>query len=638
MNESPVVSWQIVVAVLVLLALGTTALYWPGLSGPFLFDDIHTVEQNPWVQAETLSLSSLWIAAQSFVGGGRELAMASFAVNHVLFGPDPFAYKAVNLALHLACGLFVYLLTAVLVSRLVPADAQRDNPLLRFAALLVAALWLASPINLTSVLYVSQRMTSMAALFMFLGAWLYLSARIHGLENGRIAGWRFLGVLACLPAAWFSKQNGILLLPLLVVLEVVVFRFAGRDGRTRWPLVVLVFGGGLLAVVVTAVHMNLDLATLSSWYAHRPFTLEERVLTQGRLLVFYIGLVLFPLSSRFGLWHDDIAFSTGLFTPVDTFTSLLLLGLLMLLAAFTWRRYPLVTVGVFWYFVGHSLESSIFPLEMVHEHRNYLPSYGVVLALVGFLGYLRRLRPCYGLVLLGALLAASAVNLHARAVDWSDEYRHAFSEFSHHPTSPRATFQLAAVNLKLAYQGYREGEQAAFMLLELGRELGDRTILPETAMIMASSVLDQEVEDVWIEDVVRKLDDSGGFVSDALALRGLRECLEKSQCDIEPARIRPVFEAAARTRVALLVDEASRYFNSIGDARSAFFALERAARFSAHHVQIKLNYVGSLLESGMLEEAQRQFELLLPADQDVPARFQAPLEALRRELIEAGAQ
>jgi hypothetical protein len=45
------------------------------------------------------------------------------------------------------------------------------------------------------------------------------------------------------------------------------------------------------------------------------------------------------------------------------------------------RRYPLAALAVLWYLAGHLLESTVLPIELYFEHRNYLPVLGPVFAL-----------------------------------------------------------------------------------------------------------------------------------------------------------------------------------------------------------------------------------------------------------------
>ncbi|KAA3621868.1 MAG: hypothetical protein DWQ08_13510 [Proteobacteria bacterium] len=591
-------------------AILCVALYYPGLNGAFMFDDSHTVEKNPWIQVDDLGFEALRNAAESFSSGGRELAMLSFALNHYLFGHDAFAYKAVNLGIHVATGLLLYLLTLLLVSRLVAVPDLRENPVLRWSPELVAGIWMVSPINLTSVLYISQRMTSLSALFVIAGLYLYASARARYLDSGGRSWLAYPAIVACLLAAWHSKENGLLLVPLLFLVEFVVFGFRNRAGKVNWHVLSIVAALLLGSALFVAVYLNFNITGFLDGYDYRSFSLEERLLTQARLLVFYFGLVLFPLAGRFGLWHDDIEISSTLLSPPDTLTSIVLLLLLCSLAVAVRRRYPLCTLGILWYFIGHSMESSVLPLEMVHEHRNYLPAYGVLLALVGFLGYLGRPRWPWKALLLGSLAIVSSWNLYVRAVAWSGEYRHALHEFTNHPLSSRATFEMAAVSLKLAYRGVDDAEKVGFNLLEHARELGDETILPEAAMILASGILGREVDPEWVNRAAARLRDTGATSSDVLALRGLRECIEGGECRIRRETVRPLYDAATETRLGLAIDEGARYFDFIGEKRKALKALGRAAKYSGRHVEIRLNYIWSLIENGMLAEAREQIGVI----------------------------
>ena len=97
---------------------------------------------------------------------------------------------------------------------------------------------------------------------------------------------------------------------------------------------------------------------------YRDFTPWERILTQSRVLFFYLGLLAFPHIRSFGLYHDDFVLSTGLLTPWTTLASVLLWALLAALALWGVRRRALWSFGLLWYLVGHSLESSLVALEL----------------------------------------------------------------------------------------------------------------------------------------------------------------------------------------------------------------------------------------------------------------------------------
>ena len=48
-----------------------------------------------------------------------------------------------------------------------------------------------------------------------------------------------------------------------------------------------------------------------------------------------------------------------------------------LLLVWRWGRY--LAFGIAWFLVGHSIESTVFSLELYFEHRNYFPGVGLFL-------------------------------------------------------------------------------------------------------------------------------------------------------------------------------------------------------------------------------------------------------------------
>ena len=99
-------------------------------------------------------------------------------------------------------------------------------------------------------------------------------------------------------------------------------------------------------------------------YELRSFTLLERLLTEARVLWFYLGLIVLPRFEAFGLYHDDISLSTGLLMPWTTLPALLGLAGLVGIAWHVRNRAPLLAFGIAWFLIGHSLESTVLPLEI----------------------------------------------------------------------------------------------------------------------------------------------------------------------------------------------------------------------------------------------------------------------------------
>jgi hypothetical protein len=166
--------------------LVTTFVYWPGLSGSWLFDDYPNIVDNPGVQPHEVSIPSLARAALSSPASEfkRPLSSLSFATNYLASGLDPYSWKLVNLIIHLLNGVLAYLLAKALLQAAPgrPGGAPAGNA--RTVAALIAGGWMLLPINLTGVLYVVQREESLANLFVLLGLVGYVAGRRRMLRAG----------------------------------------------------------------------------------------------------------------------------------------------------------------------------------------------------------------------------------------------------------------------------------------------------------------------------------------------------------------------------------------------------------------------------------------------------------------------
>lgn len=602
-----------------------------------MFDDHHVILHNENIKVDSLEPGELLTAADSFMGRSRQLSMLSFALNHYVFGDSVFAYKTVSLGFHLLVGVLLFLLTRSLVA--VPGARGFGPAVALFEWLpgIVAFIWLISPINLTSVLYVSQRMTILAGLFMIAGALIYTRARAVSLVTGNFSRVSVLLLILCLAAAYLAKQNGILLVALVVAIEFSLFRFQGRDGRVATRLLL-----GLTALVVASVAALLlsglvDLSRILEAYEVREFTLHERLLTQARVLIFYTGLVLFPAVGRFGLWHDDIPTSVSLFEPPDTVLAIFVLVLLFSIAVAVRKRYPLASLGILWFFAGHAIESTFIPLEMIHEHRNYVPSYGVILALTAFLAHLSRVRASLKVTLLALLAVASSFNLYLRANDWSSVLRHAVAEYLNHPQSARANFHMANINFLLVSRGFEEARQSAYDLFARASELGPYSILPDIGMVVSQAQLEGSYEVEWIERAARKLSLSGGLPSDVAAFKGIRRCAGDGRCEFLVKDLEPLYERAAASSNYKMVIEAAIFYNTgLGNNERALELLERAVRMAPTQPVPRLNYIEALSVMGQREKAR---ELLASMEEDGVRGLHAErewIEKLTAKLFESG--
>ena len=420
--------------------------YGLALHGPLFFDDDPNLLQNPQVQIDGRTFDEWRIAALSSNAGilHRPVAMLSFALNHALAGEfTPFSLKATNLVIHLLIGALLYFFAQAVLRAPALRASLPDVFTVRWVALLAAALWLLHPIHVSTVLYAIQRMAQLSTLFTLSGLLLFMHYRLRWAESGASAGEVFAAglwlLLFCLLAV-LSKENGVLLPWLVAVVEVTLFRGIWR-GQRRPPLAwfgVLALCLPLLLIVAVTVFAP-DL--LPGSYARRNFTLYERLLTQARILWQYLAWMLFPNIMQMGFFHDDIPLSRGLWSPLTTGISLLAWGAVLALLAVYRTRFPLVAFAFLFYLVAHSMESSVLPLEMVFEHRNYLPGMGfALLAAVGIQRCAVRFNGLRLALLAGGILVVLCVLLAVRTSVWRDELTLARFEVINHPQSARANF------------------------------------------------------------------------------------------------------------------------------------------------------------------------------------------------------
>lgn len=423
-----------------LLAAATLIVYWAGLSGGFLFDDFPNLVLDPDWKATRLDWAQLERALLHGIASptGRPLALISFAVNHALTAMDPFWLKFTSLLFHIGNGLLVWLFCRWLFTRL-PLKRMNSAPSI-WAATLVTAAWLLHPLQVSSVLYIVQRMELGAATGILLSLLAYARARDRQISRQRSWPWLLAAAGALLLGLGF-KETAVLAPGFAFLLELFVLRFAGAGGRTSrgW---VLTYSLGLVAAGAVFVLFVLPLTGPES-YAIRDFDRGERMLTQLLALALYIQQILLPLPETMTFYYDNFRISRGMFSPPATAAAAILIAALLGLTAVCWRRWPLVGLGIGWFFMAHVLTSNVLPLELVFEHRNYLALLGLLLALVQPLHALGRHLHADARGVLAVLpVLTLAVLCTVQAATWGDPLRLAWTLENRNPDSPRATYGL----------------------------------------------------------------------------------------------------------------------------------------------------------------------------------------------------
>ena len=430
---------------MIVAMLAAVALYWSGLRGPFLLDDpFNFAVIDEWRRGEA-TLREAVFGHQSLLFA-RPLAMASFVANVALGGEQPFSYKLGNLLVHLLCGTLIWQTTR----RLLALD-PRLKDMAAPVALVLTALWLVHPLHVSTVLYPVQRMAQLSTLFTVLALAVYLSARVC-IADGRLQGAYlrlFLFFPLCVLAGLLSKQNAAVAPALCLIAELAYFSRTGARPRAV-NLFFVIFLLLPACAVLGVLLMRPD--ALLAGYAEYDFSLGERLLTQARVLLDYIGQTLVPRTPLMGLYTDDFLPSRGLLSPWTTAASI---TVLLAISAFaTWKRTDAPTLFFGWwlFLMGHVVESSFLPLDLYFEHRNYLPMIGLLLAVAGALSLAKRrlqtnVVPPERLVMLlvaAALLATTFATL-GRVLVWQDKATIVAQGLRHHPDSLRARLDKASL-------------------------------------------------------------------------------------------------------------------------------------------------------------------------------------------------
>ncbi|WP_395117122.1 hypothetical protein ACFCQI_12405 [Rhodanobacter sp. FW102-FHT14D06] len=556
--------WWLLLAALIV----TFAIYCPGLSGGFLFDDYPNIVDNHGVQPPDASFSSLVGAALSSPSSEfkRPLASLSFAANYLVSGLDPYWMKLTNLVIHLFNGLLVFLLARALL-RSIPAGAMAATERRAgIVAALITAGWMLLPINLTGVLYVVQRMESMANLFVLLGLLGYVAGRQRMLGGPLADSDSYLAlsaararlsqeirgfllcvtsIVACTGVGVLAKETAVMLPLYAVLVEWLVFRFRAANGRRDLRL------AGLF-VVVLLIPMLVGLAWLTpgifnpAVWATRDFSLRTRLLSEARIVVDYIRWTLLPTPDALSFYHDDFRISTGLLAPWTTLASIVLLGLLVATMVWLRKRLPLAALGIGLFLGCQLLTGTILPLELIYEHRNYFASFGLLLAIVPLLAVppaTTMALPRYAL-LAGALLCwagLTALTAHA----WGNPLRLAEDLASRAPLSPRAQYELGRTYIIYShYDPTSPFTQLAYAPLERAAALPESSILPEQALIFMNSRMSIPIKDAWWESLIAKLRSHKPGVQDESSLGALTQCAREQRCNLSKRRMVEAYVAA----------------------------------------------------------------------------------------------
>lgn len=606
-------------------------VYLPGLSGGFEFDDDVNIVNNTSLAITQLDFDHIWGASLSGISGplGRPIAMLSFALNYYLTGFDPYYFKLTNLAIHLFNGVAIFVLTHLIFKALQKCCQSTLTAYHGFwISLIISIGWLLHPINLTSVLYTVQRMTSLSTLFTLGGLIFYLWGRLDLCDGGRGMGRIILGVLVFAPLSILSKEIGALMPLFLLVIEWVLFGFRTASGSGRRFLFFL-FG---LSVAAPALWFLVTVIRQPEWitggYIGREFTLGERVMTEARILWLYLKIILVPSNAQMGMYHDDVPISHGWLDPSSTWFAFTGIFLLLITGIAVRKRAPIVALGILLFLVGHGLESTIFPLEIAHEHRNYFPAYGILLIVFYYLLYplqlVESLRLRYAFAII--LVALLGISTAARASYWGNVTEHGLIEATYHPNSARASYEAGRTFWALilesgdAAANERYYSQANYYFTRSSL-LQKNNISGVIALVRLNFLMEKPYDPNLISDLKRRLEYEPFAPASGIMLISLSECQMDGVCKMPSSEMRAIFQAAFRNPTlggqARSVVYAAAAMNALSVDNDPAYAVECAAKAVESNpadLQWRINLANLHAALGQLDAAREQLGIIRNLD------------------------
>lgn len=413
--------------------------YFPGLKGGFLFDDLSNLSEM-----SKYGDMSQWSDAQKFVMNGiagptgRPVSLITFVPQaEEWFAGNALPFKVVNLIIHLLCGVLLYWVTYLLLRSYGEIKEQK----IKWIALLTASFWLLHPLMLSTTLYVIQRMAQLPLFFSLLAIVGYFKGRaLVNVKPYFAYTLMTISIVLGTLLATFSKENGALLPLLILVIE---FCNPNKNNKPLWQWRAACLWFPSLAIVGMMSHY---IEFSNDPWPSRNFNQIERLLTEGRIIVDYLGQLFIPRIEGYGFFQDGFLVSKGWLSPPSTLFSILFLLLLFVGSLLVRKKYPLITLAILFFFAAHLMESTVIGLELYFEHRNYVAAIFLFLPIAAGLYALSEIiKPRVVIFVSLLILVFLSAMTWQRASLWSDENKLMLYWAQNSPNSPRAQSIIAEV-------------------------------------------------------------------------------------------------------------------------------------------------------------------------------------------------
>ncbi len=370
---------------ILIIILFSVAIYSNTFSNEFVFDDYTSIMLNKSIRHVT-DVRTIWQSNPT-----RFISYLSLAVNYNIGKLNVTSYHVTNLLIHTSTGISLFIFLELLLQT---PKLKKENAIYKKLPFLAALLFVVHPVQTQAVTYVTQRMASMGALFYLLSIILYLKIALLTLETNvrknrarlyKLAAFTLSSILFAL-LAFFTKENTFTL-PLAILLIHYLFfsdslKLMLKKLYLLLPIASIVFFIAILWQMQPEylTSLNIKGAITSLRFSDilkitNKFDIEY-FLTQFKVIIYYIYLFIFPLRQNLDY---DFPISKTIFEPL-TLVSLVIITSIITFAFSLRKKNPLISFGILFFFLALSLESTLnADLDVIYEHRLYLPSVGLVI-------------------------------------------------------------------------------------------------------------------------------------------------------------------------------------------------------------------------------------------------------------------
>ena len=469
---------------------------------------------------------------------GRPLSLLSFLPNYADWPGNPWGVVRGNLLLHILNGLMALLLFAQLW-RACPDDAGNRGSLPESPvvwAAVAAALWMVLAIHATAILMPVQRMTLVSAFFVLATLWLFVAMRRRLAGASGVLSLLGISLLVGLGTglAVLGKESGALAVSLVAVLETLWLRHLASPGPRRlWRLWVLLAWLAVPLVLVLQYGVRQWDGLINTYTYYRPFSLGQRLATEPVILWEYVRQIVVPRPALLGPFHDGHAiYDWAMWQPWVA----LLAWVALVVGLMRWARAGglaarVLLLAVVFYLVSHQIESTFVALELYFEHRNYVGTLGMALAVAVLLRRLW-LYPGRGhRVTVGGILALALswqlFSVQQVASAFGNPMLGAELWHRYHPQSARAAQTLA---WQLGINGFAE---AALGIVDEFADADPQQVgvriqaLTQSCMLYKNSPADHQRRLQLAQQGVRTLRYTSGLVT---GLRELGPMIRNDEC------------------------------------------------------------------------------------------------------------